>query len=154
MTVFHRGPLTDAILDHLETVLADTMIEVGDGIAPAEGGWTGGQPGEGNFVPYVVLSTLQATKGFQDPVPGGDQSWRAAYSLRCVGAMRQHADWVGDMSRDAMKAFKPKVIDLGGSWRVMKTSYETLGPVTRNDSSDPPYWELLDTATLWLEKHT
>lgn len=154
MTIFSRGPLTDAILDHLEAALDTALgILVGDGIAPVGGGWSGGQPGEGDFVPYVVLSTMPASKGFTDPVPGGDTSWRAGYSLRCVGALRSQCDWVADKSRQAMVLYKPKTIDLDGDWRVLKTSYDTLGAVTRNDSTDPPYWELLDTATLWLEKH-
>lgn len=153
MTVFSRGPLTDAILDFLTAALQPHGILVGDGIAPNDGGWTGGQPGEGNFRSYVVVSTLQASKGFQDPVPGGDTSWRASYGLRSVGALRHQSDWTADKARQAMKDYKPKHIDLDGDWRVLKTSFETLGPVTRNDTSDPAYWELLDTATIWLEKH-
>lgn len=148
--IFSRGVLTDYLLDRLDTNL-DPRIEVGDGIAPEAGGWTGGQPGEGDFKPYVVLSTGPATKKVQETLGLQSTSWAATYSLRHVGALRQQADWCADMVRRELNDLKVKAIDLGGPWRILRTEYMSLGPITRNDSTDPAYWELTDSVSLWLE---
>lgn len=151
-TIFSRGVLTDFLLDKLATELTAPGILVGDGIAPEAGGWTGGQPGEGNFAPYVVLNTGPASKqGTRETLGNESTSWAATYTTRHVGALRQQADWAADKVRRVLNDFRLKAIDLDGDWRIMRTEYQQLGAVIRNDSTDPAYWEITDSLTLWLE---
>lgn len=151
--IFSRGVLTDWMLDTMATGLTGTSILVGDGIAPKAGGWSGGQPGEGSFVPYVVLSTGPANKTHREPVGMGYQStsWSATYTLRHVGSVRQQADWAADKVRRVLSDLKRDDLNLDGTWNLARAEYTVLGAITRNDSTDPPYWELTDSLSLWLE---
>lgn len=153
MRIFSRGVLTDQMLDYLGSRLEDTGVLVGDGIAPKEGGWTGGEPGKGDFVPYVVLSTGPAQKQSRDPLAQDNTSWLATYTTRHVGALRQQTDWCADKVREALVEFHPKTIHLDSKWRVLQTTYPRLGAITRNDTTDPAYWELQDDVSVWLEAH-
>jgi hypothetical protein len=152
--IFLRGPLTDWLLDYLEDRLAasDSALLLGDGIAPVEGGWTGGQPGKGEFRAYLVVSTGVVRHRDNDPLAGGDSSWLASYGLRGVGGSRQQADWAADQGREALNAARNIDLDLGGPWRMQQARYESLGGVSRNDNTDPPYWEVSDTVALWMDR--
>lgn len=150
--IFTRGFLTDNLLDHLEAQLRlkPYQLLVGDGIAPKEGGWSEGQPGEGKFVPYTVVSTGPASANQRSPLGVDNDSWRADYSFRAVGGSRQQADWVADRIREVAHDF-PK--DYGDpQWRVIRVQFTSLGAVSRNDQVDPPYWELSDSVSLWVER--
>ena len=151
--IFSRGVLTDAILDYLGTALDDTGILIGDGIAPKQGGWSGGEPGVGDFVPYVVLTTGPAQKQARDPLARENTSWLATYTTRHVGALRQQTDWCADKVREALVEYRPKLLHLDSKWSVVQTTYPSLGPITRNDTTDPAYWELVDNVSVWLEAH-
>lgn len=151
--IFSRGLLTDALLDYLESETSNGLL-VGDGMAPLDGGWTGGEPGKGDFVPYVVLSTGPAQKQSRDPLGGMENSsWLATYTTKHVGALRQQTDWAADQVRKAMVKFRPAHIDLDGDWAIVQTTYPQLGAISRNDAVDPPYWELVDNLSVWLEVH-
>lgn len=152
--IFLRGPLTDWLLEHIEASLTErnVLLLVGDGVAPKEGGWTGGQPGKGKFKPYVVVTTGIARHNAADPLANGDGSWLAMYNLRGVGGSRQQAEWAADQGREALNAARQIPLDLGGPWTMQQARYETLGGVSRNDSTDPPYWEVPDTVALWMER--
>lgn len=155
MTVFARGPLTDWLLDRLESELSEinSAVLLGDGIAPEDGGWTGGQPGVGQFRAYTVITTAAATRLHASPIGDSANSWSAGYVFRSVGGSRQQAEWAADRTRVALDRVKKINLDLmTGTWRLTKVHYETLGGVSRNDSTDPPYWELADTAGLWLDR--
>ena len=152
--IFSRGLLTDWLLDHLEDVLtaSSTALLLGDGIAPEDGGWTGGQPGQGVFRPYVVVTPGTAGRNQQDPAGDSDSSWRVNYTMRAVGGSRQQVEWSGDKARAALSVLTKVQLDLDGAWTVQQARYETLGAPARNDSTDPPYWEAADGVALWLER--
>lgn len=149
--VFKRGVLTDTLLDHLEGVLGGTAVLIGDGIAPVEGGWTGGEPGAGSFVPYSVVATGPAQRQSKDPIGHDSSSWLTSYTFRAVGGTRAQCDWTADLVREGMTGWKVKGLDLGSNWSIVQASFPNLGPVTRNDSVDPAYWEVVDNLSLWLE---
>lgn len=151
--IFARGVLTDDLLDYLEQTFAaaEFTLLVGDHLAPEEGGWSGGQPGTGEFVPYLVLTTGPATRNAKDPIGRDNSSWSAAYTLRAVGATRTQADWAADMARSAVVGYAKRKPEGLGGWKVQLTLYSVLGDIQRNNSVDPPYYELTDTVALWLE---
>lgn len=148
---FNRGVLTDWLLEMLENNLEPEIL-VGDGQAPLAGGWTGGEPGDGDFVSYVTLSTGPARKQQASrPAIGRENvSWVCSYTLSHTGALRQQVDWTADKVRPAMSAAR----GLGPmeNWTITLVDYTVLGPVTRNSSIDPPVWELSDSVDLWLER--
>jgi hypothetical protein len=148
--VFYRGLLTNALVDHLTAALTGKLL-VGDGIAPENGGWAGGQAGSGEFVAYIVLSGRTATPWNAEPIRGGQGSWRATYSVLYAGGDRQQADWSGDTSREAVQSFAGTRLDLNGQWGVLNVEHELIGPLTRNDQVNPPYWEATDSIVLSLE---
>lgn len=151
--ILARGSLTDDMLLYLTTQLADKDILVGDGHAPADGGWTGGQPGEGSFQPYVVLATGPAQKQSRDPLATDDTSWLATYTVKSVGALRSQTDWTADQARKVLADFRFKHINLDGDWAIRQTTFPRLGGVDRNDATDPPTWEQVDQVSVWLEAH-
>lgn len=150
--IFSRGLLTDLVLDHLSTMLGVAGPLIGDAIAPLEGGWTGGQPGQGKFIAYSVLTPGTASHRERDPLGVDDTSWSASFSLRHVGGNRQQVEWAGDKTREALSLLRKVPLSLDGPWRLLQPRFETLGAVSRNDSTDPPYWESADTVVLWLER--
>src|SRR4051794_29884906 len=108
--IFNRGELTDWLIAQLTPALlaqesGEQDILLGDHLAPEEGGWPGGEPGSGDFVPYVVFTTRPATPSPGVPVGSTEaDSWEAAYSLVGYGAQRQQADWIADRARMAWSA--------------------------------------------------
>lgn len=154
----HRGLITDWLIDQLENALSlsgpAASIKVGDGEAPDTGGWTLEQPGEGAFVPYVVVTALNGSQGpFQDPVFNQDTSWQLPYSMRCVGGSRQQADWCADQQRELMmKLQRSRVGEQPGMvWKLTRVRYTQIGGMTRNDATDPPLWECTDVVSLWID---
>lgn len=152
--LFARGALTDWLIGQLTDGLADKGILVGDAVAPKAGGWTGSQPGQGNFVSYVVLSTGAAQPASRMPLAEPDaDDWAASYTLRAVGAMRQQCDWTADQARLIWGQLPVLVLPLGpSSWKVYQGQVTAMGEVRRNDATDPPYWEVSDTLGVNLAR--
>jgi hypothetical protein len=148
-----RGLLTSAFVAHLVTQLEDAVL-VGRGTAPTDGGWSAGQPGRGTFTPYVVVKTgvARAAANARDPVGIEGYTWDVGYTLLSVGTTDSQADDVADQVRVAVCAFHDRsILSLRDTnWAVDKSAPLVYGPSTRNDSVDPPYWEIADTVSLWL----
>lgn len=151
--IFPRGVLTDALLDVLEVALQPDIL-VGDGIAPEPAGWTGGQPGEGDFISYVTLNTGPARKNIASRQTLGrdNTAWVAGYTLTNVGALRQQCDWTADRTRSALTEGTLEALEFSPGWRILLVEFTGLGGLTRNSSVNPPYWELTDNVDLWLER--
>ena len=148
-----RSALTSQLVAYLSAALAPAGVLVGRGTAPTEGGWESGQPGTGNFVSYVTVKTGAATTpAAGEPARLGKtrDSWDASYSLTCVGALELHADDTADKVREAIVDL-PKVLHLRDfTWTLQQVRTPRLGAVTRNDSTDPPFWEVTDDVSLHL----
>lgn len=153
--IFRRGLFTDLLYAELVTRLGNAPLALlGDGEAPTAGGWSGQQAGAGNFVPYVVLATSGTAENFADPLRGQDKSWRLTYTLRGVGANRQQADFAADQLTVPASTLTTKTFPVGVNnalWKVLKSKYTSLGSVNRNDATDPPLWERVDTLEIWLD---
>lgn len=161
--LFSRGPLTDTFIAYLNSGLAatSTLLEIGDGIAPPDAGWQGGQPSLTGFKPYAVVNAGSATPNFQDNVLGRITSWKIPYSLLCVGGSRQQVDWASDQLKPLADSFSaqpagtgPRIITLDAPWKITLSNYTQMGAPSRNDQVDPPIWQATDSIILWLEHAT
>ena len=148
-----RAALTTAILTYLANDLVEHDILVGRGMAPLEGGWESGQPGTGAFTSYVTLKTGNATTpAAGEPARMGvaRTSWDVNYSLTSVGALEVHADDTADKVREAIVELPTSYTLRGVTWALQQVRTPRLGPVVRNDSTDPPFWEVTDDVSLHL----
>jgi hypothetical protein len=147
-----RSVLTSMVVAHLVTELADNDIIVGRGSAPPKGGWEKGQPGEGDFTSYVTVKTGRAVIRDPDPIGRNRMSWSVDYALTSTGMLESHADDVADQVREAIVALEGPFVLRGVEWTLQKVDVPQLGPTSRNDSTDPPFWEVTDAVSLWLSR--
>jgi hypothetical protein len=147
-----RAKLTSIVVAHLVQVLGTTVL-VGRGMAPPKGGWSTGQPGTGAFVNYTTLKTGNAVT----PASGNPQqmarnatSWEVSYSLTTAGALDSHADDTADLVRAAISALSGPFVLRDDTWALQQVRVPRLGPTVRNDSTDPPFWEVTDDVSVWL----
>jgi hypothetical protein len=132
----HRGgDVTDAIISRL----TGASFVVGDGEAPAAGGWSG-SVGQSTFVGYVDVH----------PLPGGDVDGTLAapnadaapdYQLISVGATRAQAEFIGDEVREVMIA-SPLSLPTGRTNVLLRI--EMLGGAMRDDTVQPAVWIVSD----------
>lgn len=132
----HRGSdVTAAIITRLEAA----GWVVGDGEAPAAGGWSG-TPSASTFVPYVDVH----------PTPGGDTDGTIAapnadampdYQLISVGATRAQAEIMGDEVREVMLA---SALSLPAGRAAIHMRIDMLGGAIRDDSVQPAVWIVSD----------
>lgn len=151
-TPLARAGLTTILVEHLVNRLGTTVL-VGRGVAPPAGGWTKGQPGVEGFVNYTVLKTGNAVT----PSPGNPQqmarnatTWDCSYSLTTAGAMDSHADDTADLVRAAVSSFQGPFTLRSDTWVLQQVKMPRLGRTIRNDSTDPPFWEVTDDISVWL----
>jgi len=141
--VINIGQLTSQVV----MALAEESNQlVGDGIAPDGGGWLSGQPNVSAFVPYGVVVFTGAT--LSDPAlryAEQIRSWETGWRLSSFGGSREQCDWVAALVRNALDDCIGQEF---GAYRVTMAQWRSLGPMTRNDSVDPPMWSVSDTFTL------
>lgn len=154
MDIPQRSLLTTAFITYLGATLGQE-VATGRGTAPPEGGWTGGQPGEGSFTPYVTVKTgigrpAPAQVLGRHPIP----RWQIGYRLSTSDGLESSADISANLVRSAAcdwSVATQVVLDLGGtSWVVERVSLEAMGPTIPNRSTDPPYWDVTDDVSVWL----
>lgn len=149
-----RSVLTGQLVAFLGTLL-EPKILVGRGVAPPAGGWDKGQPGIDTFQAYVVVKTGQALPGPASENLGRRTPrahWRVGYSLLSSGAKESHVDDVADRVREAVVSFGGTVSLRSVDWTIQKVDVQALGPTTRNDSVDPPFWEVTDAVSVWVSR--
>lgn len=152
-TTLARGPLTQALLD---TLTASLGKPVGDGQAPAAGGWRGDPNAPtSKFVSYVVLIPLPAQNS-SGSLGDSQSEWRLGYQLVSVGIRRDQVELISDRSRGLLDALRGQKLQLGDHrWGLQQVRTEVIGGLARNDATDPPYWTQADQVSLWLTKeHT
>lgn len=149
-----RSGLTSVLVGHLVNALMDTEVIVGRGSAPPEGGWSGGQPGSGVFKPYVVVKTRPAVPWLVEGLGRQRQkdSWKCAYQFTTFHRLESKTDDAADTVRAAIATF-PLAFELGGvDWTIQKIDFGALGATSKNDSTDPAYWEVTDDVSLWCSR--
>jgi hypothetical protein len=144
-----HGALTDLVISRIEDSISSLVTGtakplVGDGAAPDDGGWLQGQPGDGVFRPYVVVVSGGGAPRYQD-LSSFSPQWAVSYSLRSFGGSRKQCDWMAHLSRQAILTV------VGGNvnnWSIIGLEWASLGPVSRQDATAPPTWQVFDNVTL------
>ena len=148
--VFQRRLLTNVLLDELTAALAPSGTLVGDAVAPEAGGWSGGQPGSGSFVPYLVLTSGHGTQA-QNHLATFYDEWLVSYTVGCHGGNRDQCEYVADQSRYVLPALRAQNLDIGEQmWHLAQVSYTSWGNVRRTDATSPPYFSSDDSVSLKL----
>lgn len=137
----NRGALTDILI----TTLEQANLIVGDGVAPKDGGWEGGQPNVGRFVPYVVVMAGSVQGVDRNIASGFTKDWMASYSLRTFSATRRTTDALSFAARQALEDCTPFIF---GKFKAIHVSVSTIGSMQRNDASDPPLWQVFDSVEV------
>jgi hypothetical protein len=149
-----RSALTRAVVAHLVTELEQLTppVLVGRGTAPQAGGWTGGQPSAGTFVPYVVVKAQTAAVRQVEGIGRQLMSWSCNYRLSYTGAKESSCDDAADLGRAAIFTLAGPLTLGGVVWTLQKVDIARLGGTTRNDSTDPASWDVSDDVSLWLAR--
>jgi hypothetical protein len=146
----HAGnDLSDAVVE----LLSGIGLLVGDGEAPAGGGWQG-PPAASRFIPYVDVHPIPG--GISDgsiAEPNADSG--ALYQLIAVGANRAQAESIGD---DVRQAMTEATFSLDGR-HVTLLRLEMLGGATRDDSLrgnavQPSVWLVSDRWRIYTTPAT
>lgn len=157
MAGVERRVFTTAVL---EAVVADLDKPVGDAEMPRGGvaGWQGEPNQDGtNFVPYVVLTPLQAGAG-SGPIgdPQGDVV--LPYSLSSYAVSREQCEWMADRAREAVATLANQVVP---QWSGTSNEYGRMiqqvvdmqiGAVQRIDQTDPAFYSQTDIVALWTSR--
>lgn len=141
--VLSRRLLTNWFIGYLKS----SIDYVGDGVAPPDAGWNKGQPDQGQFTPYVVVSISNSAGSFagvNDLI-----TWRVFWTVGAHGATREQADWVADKARALYCGMWPCKLTTVDGWRLNLVEYQ-MGSLIRQDSTDPPYWSTSDTVIFTL----
>lgn len=139
---------TGAVTVLLLATLREGGSLVGDGIAPEGGGWLSGQPNVSAFHPYGVLAFTggmppDTTFRYSEQV----RSWELSWRLGAYGGSRAQCDRVAGVLRGSLEGVLGLVFG-DPAYRVTGLSWRSLGPMTRNDSIDPPMWSVLDSFSV------
>lgn len=143
------GALTVLLLNHL--TMGDPPLLVGDGVAPLEGGWTGGTPNTGEFKAYSVLSFQGAAPTHPD-VDKADPEWATRWGVGHYGGSRAQADWIATLSRARILTSLKQLFGDSDVFKVVSIVWTGLGGMSRNDQVDPPYWSASDTLILSVSR--
>jgi len=147
-----RGRLTDQLLAYLraDTSLSEWGMVIGDGDPPPEAGWSGHQPGVGDFVASATVRTAQAVPLHRETVRNRHSSWRCRYGIRSVGALRPHADHAADLTRAAVVEFRDLPMQGPAGWRIQDAVYESLGGVEKRGAGDNATFDVDDVVDIWV----
>lgn len=139
-----HGALTDLVISQISTVTGEL---VGDGIAPAGGGWLQGQPNQNVFVPYTVVVSAGATVEIDGL--DGRLDFIVNWSLRHFGGSRKQCDWIAQKSRDAIdnepSALITQTFGVDTPYKIIDVRWQNLGAVTRIDTVNPAFWQSYDS---------
>ena len=145
--VLYRGPFTDLLL----AILGSLNKPVGDGVIPIGAAWQG-EPNQSVFVPFMVLSTLTASRS-GGPIADPQADWLLPYLVQSFGATRSQCEWMADHARQVLAGLEQEIITLDvHTYLVQQIRVDSIGGVNRNDVTDPPTWGMQEQVTAWLSK--
>ena len=156
MAGVQKRTFTEAVLTALGTV----GKPVGDAEAPRGGvaGWQGEPNQDGtNFIPYVVLTPLQAGAG-SGPMDDPQGDVVLPYSLTSYGVSREQCEWMADAAREAVAAMRNQDV---AQWSGTSDEYQRriqqvvdmqFGQVQRIDQTDPAFYAETDVVALWTSR--
>lgn len=153
-----RNELTKQLLTYMGPLLKAKGILIGRGVAPQDGGWSGGgQPGEGTFTPYVVLKTGQAVTAASGERPSLGRSrlsWNLTYTLATHHRLDSLVDELAKIPRRVVLGFSRGVeLVLGDTaWTVQEITVPRLGATARDNSTDPAHWQVNDDVSLHVSR--
>jgi hypothetical protein len=150
MSTLERYPVSVAIRD----AISQAGFPVGLAIKPEEGGWVqGSPPGPGStFAPYAVLVPNGASVS-SGPVSDSNADWRLPYTVTAYGVTGEQAERLADRCRLAVAGIVKTTISVTtGSYKVQKVGLSTIGQVTRQDQTEPPFYTQTDTIEVWLSR--
>lgn len=146
-TTVERRHITDQML----TWLADTGKPVGDGEAPAGGGWQG-EVNKSNFTPYVVLSVLSGSPDNAGPLGDAGSSVTFSYALTVYGLSREQCEWMADEARRALEDRPKTVVAMSShNQRINYITTQTYGGINRLQQ-EPPYYACTDVVNVFTTK--
>lgn len=144
-----RSDLTDWILDYMR----GQNLVVGDGEAPAQGGWTGPmQDPSSDFIQYVVLSpgTVGDPTG---PLADTQADFVVPYSITSYGLNRSMAEKTSEAARQvAVDAPRTMVLLGNSSWVIQQVRASSIGGVVRNDNAESAKYSEIDIVSFYMSK--
>lgn len=146
-----RRLLTDLLLDRLTTTLetggAD-HVAVGDHEAPDGGGWPD-EEGVGEFVNYVVLTSL-ATGEPEGALGAPQESTVFPYALTSIAVGRKDVEHTADRAREAMVGLMR--VDTADGLRVQYVNVNSYGAVERIEATEPAFYALSDSLVVFTSQ--
>ena len=128
---------------------------VGRGVAPQGGGWPKGEPGQGDFVDYAVLSTGTAVT----PAPGEPErmaarriSWLLNYQVAYHSVNESKVDTVAYGGRKVLVGIEGPVVLDDVEWTIQSVLIPQFGDTRRDDSTNPSHWKVTDAVSLHLSR--
>jgi hypothetical protein len=145
-----HNALTTALVAHMNAefsarISSSALPLVSVGIAPQAGGWLNGQPGDGIYRPYTVIVAGGAAPRYLD-LSSFDPEWAVSFSLRSFGGSYDQCEWMAALARNSVSTIAHKTFDT--NWSIIGYEWDSLGPVSRLDSTAPPSWQVFDNLTL------
>lgn len=135
----NRGLFTTELLTRFRKTLL-----CGDNIAPYEGGWPTGTPGEGVFTDYLVL-TAGRVEIVESALRTACNDYDLHYVVSAFSSSRKGVDDLAHLAHEVVEAGNHPII---GSYKVQKISFKSYGRMVRNDATDPPLWSVADTLVV------
>lgn len=148
--MIYRSPFTAAVLDACRSL----GKPVGDADVPEIAyGWDGQPSSPGSsFTPYLVVYPQAATVS-SGPIASPSADWQLPYVLTSYGATREQCEWLADRARNAIRSLKDTTMAGGdGQYTVIKAGTASIGTVSRQDVTDPPFFAQTDTVVVWVSK--
>lgn len=144
-----RGPLTDLVIETIGAL----GKPVGDSDAPDPPfGWDGQPNAIGtNYVPYVVVTPMSVSYS-EGPVAISQADWHLPYAVASHGVSRLQCEWLADRSRESLQTLRHQFVLLESNYKIQQVRTDIIGAITRNDSSDPPFFTQVDVISIWLTK--
>jgi hypothetical protein len=147
-TVIDRGLLTDLLLEALEPEAGDPrQWLVGDHEKPKDGGWQG-DPGQSDWVPYVVLTATPSQPPTGDIATPTSDVW-FGYAITAVGSSRGGADKIAAAARERLATVaRQKTSDGRTISQVRMMRYGGIERVPAN----PTLYLVTDQISVWTTK--